>query len=321
MIRLVYVSFEPLDAETRARMEIGPVFVAGKEPALIEKLAHAGIAATAAPDELPADGVLVIPRRPMDQLADVCDRLLGPGGCPWDQAQTHQTLKKHLIEEAYEVLDAIDAEDSQSLCEELGDLLLQPVLHAQMRSYRTGEWDIDAVAQGIVEKLIRRHPHVFGEVHAADAEEVLRNWDRIKREEKGDQPRGVLAGVPRSLPALLRAHEVSKRAVRAGFEWPDVAGVFEKLREEELELREAIEQGNPDHIESEVGDLLFTIVNIARWAKVEPEEALRKMVDRFCARFAAMEKLATKPLQELTLEEWDDLWVRAKKSSTVSDGT
>jgi tetrapyrrole methylase family protein/MazG family protein len=319
MVRTLRLEPGPLAADVVASLQGSPVFVLGGDAFTLERLKTHGIEAKAAPDEIPDGSVLILPRPPMDELAHICIRLLGPGGCPWDQAQTHESLKKHLIEEAYEVLDAIDSGSSEALREELGDLLLQPVLHAQMRTFRTGEWDIDDVARGINEKLIRRHPHVFGDVDVADSDEVLRNWDRIKQTEKGEEkPRSVLAGVPRSLPALLRAHEVSKRAVRVGFEWPDADGILAKLQEEATELREAIASGDQAHVEAELGDLLFTVVNIARWAKVEPEEALRKMVDRFTGRFMKMEELATKPLTELSFEEWDALWVEAKKSPSSS---
>lgn len=262
-----------------------------------------------------SDGVLVVPspgQGPLYELVTVVDRLLGPGGCPWDQAQTHESLKRYLLEEAYEVLDAIDSGSNDQFREELGDLLLQPVLHAQMQRL-AGGFDINGVARGITEKLVRRHPHVFGEVQVEDVDDVLKNWDRIKSEEKGDvKPASRLAGVPTGMASLLRAYEVSKRAVRAGFEWPDVNAVFEKLHEEERELREALQSGDAAHIESEIGDLLFTAVNIARWCKVEPEEALRKMLNRFTKRFQTMESLAAKPLEELSLEEWDALWVQSK---------
>jgi tetrapyrrole methylase family protein / MazG family protein len=256
--------------------------------------------------------VLVIPPRPLDELAQVTDRLLGPGGCPWDQAQTHETLKKYLLEEAYEVLDAIDADSADQLREELGDLLLQPVLHAQMRKLK-GDFDINDVAREITNKLIRRHPHVFGDLTVEDADEVLRNWDRIKQTEKGVGPQSILAGVPKGMASLLRAHEISKRAVRVGFEWPNLESVFDKLHEEEAELREAIESGDQSRVESEIGDLLFSAVNIARWLKVEPEEALRKMLNRFTSRFMRMEQLAQRDLRELSPEEWDDLWEQAKR--------
>lgn len=242
-------------------------------------------------------------------LVWVVDRLLGPGGCPWDQAQTHESLRRHLLEEAYELIEAIEAGDDEGMKEELGDLLLQPLMHSQMEAL-AGRWGIDDVAAGITEKLIRRHPHVFAEGQADTADEVLRNWDRIKKEEKGEA--SILAGIPKSSPALLRACEVSKRAARAGFEWPDIEAVWEKVREEEQEFREASALGDQAEMESELGDLLFTIVNIARWSQVDPEQALRRMLDRFTARFSAMERMAQSPLHELSPEAWDELWNRAK---------
>lgn len=279
------------------------------------ELAANGIRALSLPAEGIAEGIIVLPspaEGPLNELAAIVDRLLGPGGCPWDQAQTHESLKRYLLEEAYEVLDAIDANDSEKLKEELGDLLLQPILHAQMEK-AAGSFDIEAVARAICDKLVRRHPHVFGDVSVEDADEVLRNWDRIKSLEKGEEkPASRLAGVPNGMASLLRAYEVSKRAVRAGFEWPDLDSVFLKLKEEEAELREAIASRVPDRIEAEVGDLLFTAVNIARWSGVEPEEALRKMLNRFTARFQHMEALAEKPLEDLSLDEWDALWERSK---------
>jgi tetrapyrrole methylase family protein/MazG family protein len=245
-------------------------------------------------------------------LVEVVTRLLGPGGCPWDQAQTHATLKKYLLEESYELMDAIDAADDDRMREELGDVLLQPLMHAQMRQ-RDGAWGADDVAQGIIDKLVRRHPHVFGDVDVADADEVLRNWDSIKQTEKGKAD-SILTGVPRAMPALLRAYDISKRAARAGFEWPTFEAVWEKFAEEERELREALASGDAAAIESELGDLLFTVVNLARWAKVEPEEALRRMLDRFTARFMEMERRSDRPLRDLSPEAWDDLWNAAKVS-------
>lgn len=249
-------------------------------------------------------------------LVEVVARLLDPdGGCPWDLEQTHHTLKKHLLEESYEVLDAIDAGDMVRLREELGDVLLQPLMHAEI-DRRAGEHaGIEQVAHEAAEKLVRRHPHVFGDTEVADAQEVLRNWDRIKQHEKGAEPRSILAGVPREMAALLRAYEISKRAARVGFEWPDVEAVFDKLHEEERELRAEFASGDAARIEAEVGDLLFTVVNLARWGKVEPEEALRTMLNRFTDRFQRMELEADKPLRELTAQQWDELWNRAKNES------
>jgi len=275
-----------------------------------------GIEASAVPPGgLDGDQLLVVPTSrsgALYELVEIVDRLLGPGGCPWDQAQTHESLKRYLLEEAYEVLDAIDSGSDPKFKEELGDLILQPVLHAQKKKL-AGSFDTDGVAREICDKLIRRHPHVFGDITVADADEVLRNWDRIKSEEKGEEkPASRLAGVPGGMASLLRAYEVSKRAVRVGFEWPDIEAVFAKLTEEQDELREALDAGDRTKIEAEVGDLLFTAVNIARWAGVEPEEALRKMLNRFTARFQKMESLADRPLEELSPADWDGLWEHAK---------
>ncbi|MEQ1821835.1 MAG: nucleoside triphosphate pyrophosphohydrolase [Fimbriimonadaceae bacterium] len=257
--------------------------------------------------ELLEHDAIIVPLGPTEEIIVLVDRLLGPGGCPWDQAQTHNSLKRHLLEEAYEVLDAIDSGDSQHLEEEVGDLLLQPVMHGQIAS----DFSTQSAARRLVDKLIRRHPHVFGETKVADADEVLRNWDAIKKSEMGDTPKSLLAGVPTGMASLLRAHEISKRAARAGFEWPDVDAVWEKMREEEEELKSA---STADEIESEIGDLLFTAVNVARWYGVEPEEALRKMLNRFTNRFQRMEAHSPKPLVELSPTEWDELWCEAKTS-------
>jgi tetrapyrrole methylase family protein / MazG family protein len=321
MIRLLRLSGEPLPESLldELRATSGVFHVDAAHPSF-GALAAAGVAVRKAPDELPKEAQwLVVPvaaanDRVGDSLARlvvVVDRLLGPGGCPWDQAQTHETLKRHLLEEAYEVLDAIDSGSMDKLCEELGDLLLQPIMHAQMEALQ-GRFDIADVAQAIHDKLVRRHPHVFGPLDAKDADEVLQNWDRIKQTERSGEPESLLEGVPKGMASLLRAFEVSKRAARAGFEWPNLDEVFAKLAEEERELREALEAGDSERIEAEIGDLLFTAVNLARWAKIEPEEALRKMLNRFTARFQEMERAADKPLGQLTPQEWDDLWNRAK---------
>lgn len=297
----------------------GALFHSHPEHYSYQLLRDAGLDVRPVPDGALIDGTLLVPERtgPLYNLVHVVDRLLGPGGCPWDIEQTHESLKKYLIEEAYEVLDAIDSGNLDKFQEELGDLLLQPLMHTQIEQ-RDSDWGIDEVAQTLTDKLVRRHPHVFGDVSVADADEVLKNWDRIKSQEKGGEPESILAGVPKGMASLLRAYQVSKRAARAGFEWEGIEGVFDKLREEEDELREALQTGSLEKIESEIGDLLFTVVNIARWAKVEPEEALRKMLNRFCARFAAMEKHTPKPLSELTPQEWDDLWNESKRAEAVA---
>ncbi len=263
------------------------------------------------PEGLPDGATLLLPAAdatPLGELVHVVDRLLGPGGCPWDREQTHETLRKYLVEETYETIDAIDAGDLEALREELGDLILQPVLHAGIRR-AAGGWGIDEVARGIVEKLVRRHPHVFGDVAVSGTDDVLRNWEAIK---KTEGKASVLEGVPRSMPALARALLVSKRAARVGFEWRSMEGVLEKLDEERQEVREALASGDAIHVEAEIGDLLFTVVNVARWAKVDPEEALRGMLDRFSRRFERVESLARAPLGELDPEAWDALWNRAK---------
>lgn len=249
-----------------------------------------------------------VPMSAMDEALRMVQRLIGPGGCPWDQEQTHQSLRQHLLEETYEVLEAIDANNVEALREELGDVLLQPLMHSEIAT----TFSMKDVCNLLVDKLYRRHPHVFGEVQVGDSVEVLQNWDAIKKSEKGG--RSVLSGIPKAMPALLRAHEVSKRAARAGFEWQSVEGVFEKLDEEETELREAIVTQDHSQIKAEIGDMLFTIVNIARWLKIEPEEALAQMVDRFSHRFEQMESATDKPLGDLSFSEWDELWNRAKSS-------
>jgi tetrapyrrole methylase family protein/MazG family protein len=291
----------------------GPLFHPDDNHYSFGLLREAGYAVSSAGQGQLIDGTLLVPQYsgPVYELVHVVDRLLGPGGCPWDIEQTHASLKKYVLEEAYEVLDAIDSENIDKLKEELGDLLLQPLMHTQIEA-RDSNWGINDIAELLHEKLVRRHPHVFGDLEVSNADEVLKNWDRIKQSEKGTSPESILAGVPKGMASLLRAHEVSKRAARSGFEWPDLEGVFEKLREEEGELREAIAVGDRENIESEIGDLLFTMVNIARWLHVEPEEALRRMLNRFCDRFMLMEKLAPKPLNELSAPEWDNLWNQSK---------
>ena len=263
------------------------------------------------PEGVPDGATVLIPApdaTPLGELTHVVERLLGPGGCPWDREQTHETLRKYLLEEAYETVDAIDRGDLDALREELGDVLLQPVLHAGIRK-AAGGWGIDDVARGIVDKLVRRHPHVFGETSVGGTDDVLRNWEAIK---KAEGKTSVLEGVPRAMPALARALLVSKRAAREGFEWPSMDGVLEKLTEEEREVREALASGDASAVEAEIGDLLFTVVNVARWAKVDPEEALRRMLDRFTRRFSHMERASEVPLGDLSPATWDALWNRAK---------
>ena len=243
----------------------------------------------------------------------IVDRLLGEGGCPWDQAQTHLSLCKHLVEETYELVEAIESGDPEAFREELGDVLLQPIMHGQMSS-RAGRFDIDDIADQLADKLVRRHPHVFGGATVTSSADALTNWDSIKKAERRDKKdtAGILGGVPKSMPALLRALEISKRAARAGFEWENLDGVWDKFKEEEIELREAIGAGNKSEVSNELGDLLFTLVNLARWLEVDPEASLRTMVMRFQARFRAMENLARVPLTDLSPAAWELLWTQAK---------
>lgn len=247
----------------------------------------------------------------LGELIQVVETLMGPDGCPWDREQTHASLKKYLLEEAYEYFDAVDANDLDRMKEELGDVLLQPLMHAEIAK-NEGSFTLEEVAAAIKDKLIRRHPHVFGDRSVADANEVLKNWDQIKKSEKPQSDASILDGIPKGMPSLLRALQVSKRAARAGFEWPNKQSVLEKLDEEVSELKEAIDSGDQDAIESEIGDLLFTIVNVARWEKLDGEDALHRMLNRFQTRFRSMESQADKPLSELSPQEWDGLWNASK---------
>lgn len=242
--------------------------------------------------------------------------LRAPGGCPWDREQTHATLRTHLLEEAYEVLAALDADDMDDLQEELGDLLLQIFLHAQIAN-EDGDFKLIDAVQQVIEKLVRRHPHVFSAETVADSEEVLRNWEQIKRQERaehGETFRSLLAGVPLSLPALSRALEVQRRVARVGFDWPALGAVRAKLAEELGEFDAATDD---DRRAAELGDLLFTVVNLARWYELDPESILRQTVQRFSNRFAAIERHAAqvgRPIEEMSLAEMDALWEQAKNA-------
>ncbi len=245
-----------------------------------------------------------------DELVRVMARLRAPNGCPWDREQSHRSLRPYLLEEAYEALEAIDAEDWARLCDELGDVLLQVVFHAQLAAER-GDFDITDVVTGIVTKLKRRHPHVFGDVQVSDSDEVLDRWEKLKRQEAGYQERAsALDGIPPALPALQRAHKLQKRAARVGFDWEDISGPRAKIDEE---LRE-VDEATPEQIEDEIGDLLFAIVNYARFRGVEPEGALRRANERFACRFRAIEQAAGSPqrLREMNLEQMDKLWEQVK---------
>lgn len=257
----------------------------------------------------------------IDQLTDIVAKLRGPGGCPWDREQTHASLRSALLEEAHEVVAAIDNRDDANLREELGDLLLQSVFHAQLAA-EEGRFTFNDVAREIATKLVRRHPHVFAADRCADSAAVLQRWEEIKRAEKGDAAASALVGLPGGLPALLHAQKTQKMAARVGFDWPDVEPVFAKLHEEISELRAALTAPPADllspisAIEDELGDLLFTVVNLARKLHLDAETALHRSTRKFSARFRAVEQLASArgiTLEKLTLAELDQLWDEVKR--------
>jgi MazG family protein len=253
-----------------------------------------------------------------ERLVGIMARLRAPGGCPWDREQSFDTIKPYLLEETYEVLDAIDQRDWPGLAEELGDLMLQAVFFAQMAS-EEGKFRIDDSLDAISEKLIRRHPHVFADGNAKTSDDVKRRWDEIKsdeKKEKGKLPEGRLDSVPRNLPALVEAAQISAKAVAVGFEWENIDQVLDKLNEELRELAEARQTGSAAEIEGEVGDLLFTLVNLARRLKVDPEQALRKTNAKFRKRFAFMESRTSLP--GATIAEMEALWQEAKTHETKS---
>ena len=257
------------------------------------------------------------PGEPVDWLRRIVARLRGPGGCPWDREQTHASLRAALVEETYEVLAAIDARDDANLCEELGDLLLHVVMHAQM-AREAGTFDFDDVARGISEKMIRRHPHVFGDDAAADSEAVLLKWDEIKRREKGAAAgESLMANLPAALPALMRAQKAQVKAGKVGFDWPDVAQVLAKVREEVDEVAEAMAATTPDadRVADEIGDLLYSAVNLARWQRFDAETVLHRATDKFVRRFQRVEgelQARGRRWDEASFEELDALWEQAK---------
>jgi len=253
-------------------------------------------------------------KRSFDELVQLMTRLRGPDGCPWDRKQTLPSLKPFIIEESYEVVDAIDRDDRLDLCEELGDFLLQAVFVAEI-TREEGSFDIYDSVTAIHDKLVRRHPHVFADVEAHDAEQVLVNWEKLKNEERKAENKSVLAGVPQSLPALLKASRLTEKAARVGFDWRRTSDVFSKLSEEIAELHVAIDSGDESNVHEEIGDLLFTIANIARKLNVNAEEALQSTNRKFRRRFESMEasvRADGRNLDQLTLEEMDSLWDEAK---------
>ena len=267
------------------------------------------------------------PPEPIDRLRGIVARLRAPDGCAWDREQTHASLRAALVEETYEVLAAIDTRDDANLREELGDLLLHIVMHAQMAAER-GAFDFDAVAAGVADKMIRRHPHVFGDSRAGnDSASILRRWEEIKREEKKDakaggdtsEPVSIMAGLLTALPALMRAQKAQEKAARVGFDWPTVADVAAKVREEIAEVEAETIAGpghNAEAVADEIGDLLFATVNLARWHKLEAETILQRATDKFVRRFQWIETALHadgRRWEDASFEELDALWEQAKK--------
>lgn len=245
------------------------------------------------------------------ELVEVIARLRAKDGCQWDREQTHSTLRPNMIEEAYEAVDAIDDNDLKHLQEELGDVLLQVLLHSQIAS-EEGAFSIEDVSRELKEKLIHRHPHVFGNVKVNSTDDILNNWDKLKAEEKTHR-KSAMDGISKAQSALMSAQKISKRAVKTGFEWPNEKSLYECIYSEFEEFKEAEKEGNRDHMEEEYGDILFATVNLARWNKIDAEQALLKANKKFMKRFRKMEELATKPLNDYSFEEYDALWKQAKK--------
>lgn len=250
----------------------------------------------------------------MAELLGIVGRLRGEGGCPWDREQTLDTLKQYLIEESYEVLDAIDSGNAHRHAEELGDVLLQILMHAQIRAEKN-EFTFDTVARGLADKLIRRHPHVFGNAKAENSKEVLKNWESIKSEEKKAERESIMDGIPRHMPALQRAQRVQSRASHVGFDWTELKDVLAKVDEETAEVKQAIGEKDPARIGEEIGDLLFAAVNLARFQGINAEECLDGAIKRFVSRFQQVETLVRKEgrqLKDCTLAELDAHWEAVK---------
>lgn len=257
----------------------------------------------------------------LTELVSIMERLRGPDGCPWDREQTVEDLVPYIIEEAYEVISAIDERSSEMLKEELGDLLFQIIFICQINRERA-EFDINDVISASVEKMVRRHPHVFGDATAETSEDVLLNWSRIKRrEKKGSEGSGYLSGIPEHLPALLKAHKVSEKVSRAGFDWKNIDNVFQKVDEEIAEFKTAFHKKNLKEMEEEIGDILFTLVNVSRFLEINPENALRKTIGKFITRFHLLEaelKEMSKDFSTTSPEEMEELWNRVKSKKRYS---
>lgn len=250
----------------------------------------------------------------VERLKAIMHRLRAPGGCPWDAEQSHESIVPNLIEEAYETVDAIQRADDTDMTEELGDLLLQVVFHCEIAEEQK-RFDLEDVARGISEKLVRRHPHVFATSSAGDSDAVLKQWDEIKRKEKGEKDVPYLHGTGKGLPALVRASKLQKKAAKVGFDWPMETGVLSKIREELCELQSAIDAQKMDDVEEELGDLMFSVVNLARFRKIDPEILMAKANSKFERRFGEMEKLLKqdgKSLEKSSLDDMEEAWLEAK---------
>jgi tetrapyrrole methylase family protein/MazG family protein len=256
-----------------------------------------------------------------ERAMSIMRQLRAPGGCPWDAEQTHESLKRYLLEETYEVLEAIDKRDDALLKEELGDLLLQPLFHAAIAEER-GAFTIDEVLQTLADKLVRRHPHVFGDQEIKTSDEQVANWEKIKKEEKGEERKSALAGIPPHLPSLMKAQKITEKAARVGFDWEHTDQVYAKVLEELHELEETMVSRDQERMEAELGDLLFAIVNLGRFLAVNPEEALRKTINRFENRFSHIEETLHSSgvlLKDASLEEMDRLWNEAKEKEKAGN--
>ena len=255
-------------------------------------------------------------RYDVNDYRQIMKHLRSPEGCPWDREQTHESIRRNLLEEAYEVCEAIDEHDPDHLKEELGDLMMQVLFHAQMEE-EAGRFDLDDVADAACKKLVLRHPHVFGDVVVNGSEDVLKNWDDIKRQEKSQSTTTkAMEDVAETLPALWRAEKVQKKAKKVGFDWPDISGAMDKLREEVCELQNGIDTQNRENIEEELGDVLFAAVNAARFLSVDPEQALHKACEKFIGRFRRLEEAAAaggKCLEDMTLDEQEQLYQQGKR--------
>ncbi len=259
-------------------------------------------------------------KSPMEELLEIMRRLRAPGGCPWDREQTLDTLKPFLIEECYETIDALDSGDPARHEEELGDILLQVVFQAQLRT-EAGQFGFDDVVRRLCGKLIRRHPHVFAESQVADSADVLRNWEKIKAVEKQGERKSAVDGVPRHLPALMKAHQVQTRAARVGFDWSAMHDVLAKIDEELAEVKAALASGNREHVAEEIGDLLFSVVNLSRFQKLQAEELLTATVTKFVRRFHAVERRLqdrSRRLEDCSLAEMDAEWNAVKAQERES---